>query len=230
MRRGQSGLVRSRWGLRAAVVLAVVAGLAFAPAAVLADDGEIVWGGAAPLTGLYAQAGTLGLVGMEAYVGYLNATGGINGRPVRTVMHDSGSVPEQAVAVFKQIMAEEENVVAFYGDSTTFIKLSAPEVNDRYQILMGGSSMATELADPDRYRYHFMTGPTYADMIGILLEYIASERETGPRRRAWCCSTPTSTSVSIRSPHPASVPSAWASTSWRKSRPRRWASTWRRRC
>ena len=183
MRRGHSGSDRSRRGFRAAVVLAVAVGLAFAPAAVLADDGEIVWGGAAPLTGLYAQAGTLGLVGMEAYVGYLNATGGINGRPVRTVMHDSGSVPEQALAVFKQIMAEEENVVAFYGDSTTFIKLSAPEVNDRYRILMGGSSMATELADPDKYRYHFMTGPTYADMIGILLEYIAGKREAGAAAR-----------------------------------------------
>ena len=179
MKRGQSGCVRPKGGFRAAIVLAVIAGVTFAPAVVLADDGEIIWGGAAPLTGMYAQAGTLGLVGLEAYVGYLNATGGINGRPVRTVLHDSGSVPEQALAVFKQIMAEEENVVAFYGDSTTFIKLSAPEVNDRYRILMGGSSMATELADPGKYRYHFMTGPTYADMIGILLEYIAGEREAG---------------------------------------------------
>ena len=177
MTRGQSGTGPRRWRCHAAVALAVALGVALAPAAVLADDGELVWGGAAPLTGMYAQAGTLGIVGMEAYVGYLNATGGINGRPVRMVLHDSGSVPEQALAVFKQIMAEEENVVAFYGDSTTFIKLSAPEVNDRYQILMGGSSMATELADPDQYPYHFMTGPTYADMIGMLLEHIAAERE-----------------------------------------------------
>ena len=177
MTRGQSGTGPRRWRCHAAVALAVALGVALAPAAVLADDGELVWGGAAPLTGMYAQAGTLGIVGMEAYVGYLNATGGINGRPVRMVLHDSGSVPEQALAVFKQIMAEEENVVAFYGDSTTFIKLSAPEVNERYQILMGGSSMATELADPDQYPYHFMTGPTYADMIGMLLEHIAAERE-----------------------------------------------------
>ena len=64
------------------------------------------------------QAGELGSIGMGAYLGYLNATGGINGRQVRLVSHDSGSLPEQSLAVFKQIMAEEEEVVAFYGDST----------------------------------------------------------------------------------------------------------------
>jgi branched-chain amino acid transport system substrate-binding protein len=162
-----------------AVTAAVALVVAVAAAPVFADEHDIVWGASIPLTGIYAQAGELGSVGMGAYLGYLNATGGINGRQVRLVSHDSGSLPEQSLAVFKQIMAEEENVVAFYGDSTTFIKLSAPEVNDRYQILMGGSSMATELADPDKYRYHFMTGPTYADMIGMLLEHIAAEREAG---------------------------------------------------
>jgi branched-chain amino acid transport system substrate-binding protein len=170
---------RGRWRRHAAAMLAVALGVACAPPALLADESELVVGAVAPLTGIYAQAGALGRIGMDAYVGYVNATGGIDGRQLRVVLHDSGSVPEQAVAVFKQIMAEEENVVAFYGDSTTFIKLSAPEVNDRYQILMGGSSMATELADPDKYRYHFMTGPTYADMIGMLLEHIAAEREAG---------------------------------------------------
>jgi branched-chain amino acid transport system substrate-binding protein len=160
-------------------MLAVALGVACAPPALLADESELVVGAVAPLTGIYAQAGALGRIGMDAYVGYVNATGGIDGRQLRVVLHDSGSVPEQAVAVFKQIMAEEENVVAFYGDSTTFMKLSAPEVNERYKVLMGGSSLATELADTDRYRYHFMTGPTYADMVGMLLEYIAAEREAG---------------------------------------------------
>jgi branched-chain amino acid transport system substrate-binding protein len=170
---------RGRWRRHAAAMLAVALGVACAPPALLADESELVVGAVAPLTGIYAQAGALGRIGMDAYVGYVNATGGIDGRQLRVVLHDSGSVPEQAVAVFKQIMAEEENVVAFYGDSTGFALLSAPEVNERYKVLMGGSSLATELADTDRYRYHFMTGPTYADMVGMLLEYIAAEREAG---------------------------------------------------
>ena len=153
----------------------LAAALIGAAVPLVADDGEIVWGGSVPLTGIYAQAGKLGIVGSEAYVAYLNATGGINGRPVRLVTYDSGSQPDQALAIFKRIMAEEENVVAFYGDSTTFSILSAPEVNERYKVLMGGSSLATVLADPQAYPYQVLTGPTYAEMVGILLEYIAEQ-------------------------------------------------------
>ena len=174
MRTGQAGTVRRRW---ATIVLAVALGVAFPLAPVLADEGELVWGAAAPLTGIYAQAAALGLPGIEAYIAYLNATGGINGRTVRLVIGDSGSMPEQALAVFKRIMAEEENVVAFYGDSTTFAKLVAPELNERYKVLMGGTSLDTELADPVSYPYQFMAGPTDADMIGILLEFIAQESD-----------------------------------------------------
>ena len=158
--------------LAAAVLAAALIGAAVP---LVADDGEIVWGGSVPLTGIYAQAGKLGIVGVEAYVAYLNASGGINGRPVRLVTYDSGSQPEQALAIFKRIMAEEENVVAFYGDSTAFSILSAPEVNERYKVLMGGSSLATVLADPQAYPYQVLTGPTYAQMVGILLEYIAGQ-------------------------------------------------------
>ncbi len=172
MSTGQAGTVRRRW---ATIALAVALGAVFPLAPVLADEGELVWGAAAPLTGINAQVAALALPGIEAYIAYLNATGGINGRTVRLVTGDSGSMPEQALAVFKRIMAEEENVVTFYGDSTTFARLVAPELNERYKVLMGGSSLATVLADPVSYPYQFMTGPTYADMIGILLEFIAQE-------------------------------------------------------
>jgi branched-chain amino acid transport system substrate-binding protein len=160
---------------RSLAVVFVAVALIGAALPLAADESEIVWGASIPLTGIYAQAGELGSLGMGAYLGYLNATGGINGHPVRLVSHDSGSQPEQSLAVFKQIMAEEENVVAFYGDSTGFALLSAPEVNDRYKVLMGGSSLATVLADPDKFPYQFLAGPTYAEMVGMLLEYIAEQ-------------------------------------------------------
>ena len=176
MTRAPLRVVRGAGRLAAAtaLIVALAAGLT---TPVLADDGEIVWGGSVPLTGIYAQAGALGLAGMEAYVGYVNATGGIDGRPLRLETRDSGSEPKQAIAIFKQIMAEEE-VTAFYGDSTDFAILSAPEVNERYRTLMIGVSLATVLADPVQYPYQVLTGPTYADMVGILLEYIAEQGGT----------------------------------------------------
>ena len=173
MRSRRWRLVRATGRGFAAVVVAVA--LTGVAVPLFADEGEIVWGGAIPLTGIYAQAGELGSQGMGAYIAYLNATGGINGRSVRLASHDSGSLPEQSLAVFKQIMAEEEDVVVFYGDSTGFALLSAPEVNERYQVLMGGSSLATVLADPDKFPYQFLAGPTYAEMVGMLLVYIAEQ-------------------------------------------------------
>ena len=173
MRSRRWRLVRTTGRGFAAVVVAVA--LTGVAVPLFADEGEIVWGGAIPLTGIYAQAGELGSQGMGAYIAYLNATGGINGRSVRLASHDSGSLPEQSLAVFKQIMAEEEDVVVFYGDSTGFALLSAPEVNERYQVLMGGSSLATVLADPVKFPYQFLAGPTYAEMVGMLLVYIAEQ-------------------------------------------------------
>ena len=72
-------------------------------------------------------------------------------------------------------MAEEEEVVALYGDSTDFAILSAPEVNERYRLLLIGASLATVLAVPVQYPYQVLTGPTYAEMVGMLLEYIAEQ-------------------------------------------------------
>ena len=167
------GLARSGGRYPAAVIGALALIGAVLPLA--ADEGEIVWGASIPLTGIHAQAGAIASLGMEAYIGYLNAAGGINGRPVRLASHDSGSQAEQSLAVFKRIMAEEEDVVVFYGDSTDFSLLSAPEVNERYKVLMGGASLATALADPDKFPYQFLAGPTYAEMFGILLEYIAEQ-------------------------------------------------------
>ena len=173
MKSGSRGLMRGMGRKLAALVLAIALVGAALPLA--ADEHEIVVGASIPLTGIYAQAGALATLGIEAYLGYLNASGGINGRPVRLASHDSGSVPEQSLAVFKRIMAEEEDVVVYYGDSTDFALLSAPEVNERYQVLMAGASFATALADPEKFPYQFLAGPTYAEMVGMLLEYIAEQ-------------------------------------------------------
>lgn len=150
---------------------------ALEPTPAAAEDGKLVWAGAMPLTGPFAKAGALGEKGMRAYVGFLNATGGINGKSVRLDLQDSGYMPDKALGIFKQAMAADDKAVVFYGDSTGFAKLVSPELNDRYKILVGGTSFATDLADSAKHPYQFMPGPTYADMIGILLQYI-SERPT----------------------------------------------------
>ncbi|MBJ27018.1 MAG: amino acid ABC transporter substrate-binding protein [Alphaproteobacteria bacterium] len=143
---------------------------------------ELVWGVSMPLTGPFAKAGQLGEKGIRAFLGYTNATGGINGKQIKLLAEDSGYVPDKALAFFKQLMASDEKPVVFYGDSTGFSKLVAPELNDRYQILVGGTSFSTDLTNEDDYPFQFMPGPSYADQIGILLEYIAQNSSgTNPK-------------------------------------------------
>ena len=98
------------------LIAVMVAVLGLGLGAAQAADDEIVWGYALPLTGPFAKAGQLGLQGVQAYNAWLNAHGGINGRPVRLVIEDSGYVPEQALAIFKKMMASENVTV-----TTTFL-------------------------------------------------------------------------------------------------------------
>ena len=45
---------------------------------------------------------------------------------------------------------------------------------------MGGSSLATVLADREKFPYQFLTGPTCAGMVGMLLESSTSPSKAAP--------------------------------------------------
>jgi branched-chain amino acid transport system substrate-binding protein len=79
------------------------------------------------------------------------------------------------VACFKKMMAQH-NPVAMFGESTGLGKAIAPELNARYKVLYGSNSFSAELANPKTHPYSFVSGPTYSDMFGILLEYIARQK------------------------------------------------------
>ena len=60
-----------------------------------------------------------------------------------------------------------------YGESTGQGKALAPEINDRYRVLYGSTSFSEELADRKVNPYMFVSGPTYSQQFGVLLQYIA---------------------------------------------------------
>jgi branched-chain amino acid transport system substrate-binding protein len=70
-------------------------------------------------------------------------------------------------------MMAQHNPAIMYGESTGQGKAIAPELNSRYKVLYGSTSFSSELADPKTHPYSFVSGPTYSDQFGILLEYIA---------------------------------------------------------
>lgn len=137
----------------------------------LAQSGEIVVGAAPPITGVFAFAGVGLNAGLGDYCEWKNTKGGIAGRKVRYVAEDSGYKTDQAVSIFKKIMANNRPPV-FYGDSTGWAKAIAAEVSQMGTVLTCSPSFSSDLADPQKVPYYFMAGPTYAAMIAILLEYV----------------------------------------------------------
>ena len=163
-RRGGKGLFM---GLVAVCVL-LTAGAAFA-----ADD-EIKIGACQPITGRFAFAGVSINAGLQDYINYANEMKLVKGKKLVYIYEDTGYDTDKAVATFKKIMAKD-NPVIMYGESTGQGKAIAPELNSRYKVLYGSTSFSSELADPKSHPYSFVSGPTYSDMFGILLEYISKE-------------------------------------------------------
>jgi len=156
----------------AALLLAVSLGLA--PAARAADD-VVTVGACQPITGRFAFAGIAINAGLQDYLNLANEKKLVPGKRFNYVYEDSGYDVEKAVACFKQIMAKHSPVI-MYGESTGLGKAIAPELNSRYKVLYASASFSSELADPKTHPYSFISGPTYSDMFGILLEYIARNK------------------------------------------------------
>jgi branched-chain amino acid transport system substrate-binding protein len=140
----------------------------------LAAD-EIKVGAVQPITGRFAFAGVHINQGLEDALNMANEEGGINGKKIKYIMEDGTYNVDVAVAAFKRIMARD-NPIIMYGESTGMGKAVAPEIKDRYKILYSSTSFSSELANAAENPYVFVPGPTYSDMFGILLKYIAKEK------------------------------------------------------
>lgn len=146
------------------------------PTVLRAQPSEYIIGASLPLTGPFATAGTLIAPALSLYEGIVNSEGGIAGTNIRFVVEDSGYVPANALANYQRLLASEgKNLVAYYGDSTGFMKLVGPELQGDQARIMTSTSFATELANPETSPYQFMSGPTYNDQFDILLQDIAAK-------------------------------------------------------
>ena len=140
----------------------------------LAAD-EIKVGAVQPITGRFAFAGVQINAGLEDALMMANEEGGINGKQIKYIMEDGTYNVDVSVAAFKRIMARD-NPLIMYGESTGMGKAVAPEIKDRYKMLYSSTSFSSELANAAANPYVFVPGPTYSDMFGILLKYIAEEK------------------------------------------------------
>jgi branched-chain amino acid transport system substrate-binding protein len=164
---------KMRWSLVLAVTAICLGGLLPGPDGMAADVIKV--GAVQPVTGRFAFAGVHINDGLQDALMMANEEGGINGKKIEYIMEDGTYNVDVAVAAFKRIMARD-NPIIMYGESTGLGKAIAPEIKDRYKILYSSTSFSSELADFEKNSYMFVPGPTYSDMFGILLKYIAEEK------------------------------------------------------
>ena len=161
-----------RWiGMVSVLIMSL---LLLTPPGSLAED-VIKVGAVQPVTGRFAFAGVHINDGLKDALMMANEEGGINGKKIEYIMEDGTYNVDVAVAAFKRIMARDKPAV-MYGESTALGKAMAPEIKDRYKVLYSSTSFSSELANADTNPYVFVPGPTYSDMFGILLKYIAKEK------------------------------------------------------
>lgn len=173
---------------RSALACAITAAvLIAAPASAQTDKAPIVWGASQPMTGVFAFAGIKINAGLTDYIEWRNNHGGINGHPIEYAMQDTGYDVARSVAAFKQITSQHDQVPVYYGDSTGFMKAITAELNAMGSTVMSGASFATVLTDTEAHPYQFIAGPSYSQMIAILLEYI--DRQDGDPTVAFVHST-----------------------------------------
>lgn len=167
-------------GMKRVVLAALLAGAAMSARA----EEEVKIGACQPITGRFAFAGVQLNAGLGDYIAWANEQKLVKGKRLVYIYEDTGYDTEKAVATFKKMMAQHSPVI-MYGESTGQGKALAPELNSRYKVLYGSTSFSSELADPAKHPYMFVSGPTYSDMFGILLEYIAKNPKKGKPKVAF---------------------------------------------
>ncbi len=120
------------------------------------------------LSGSNAFTGEIYATSLKIYETYVNAHGGINGRPVHFNLRDDATNPQTAVQLASDTLAKHP-VVFFGGGNTGSCAAIAPMVKDGpvdYCISPGFS--------PDKGSYAFATSPSLKSIVSAILAYCRS--------------------------------------------------------
>lgn len=128
-----------------------------------------------PLTGPLAFTGQVQQAGWQSAIAYINENGGIKGRPIEADYYDDEYKVDLGVAGFKKAASAGDLTFAA-GDGTPFVRAISPENNDTYRVLMSATGFASDLIDTETYKYHFLAGPTYSDMVDVLFQYMIDNK------------------------------------------------------
>jgi branched-chain amino acid transport system substrate-binding protein len=114
-----------------------IPGVILVALALLLWSGALAWGAepiyigvSGPLTGNYAEYGQNWKKAMDLGLGWINAAGGVKGRPIELIYTDSRSDPKESAAVAQKYVTDNR-IVATIGDFTSTACMAAQPIYDR---------------------------------------------------------------------------------------------------
>ncbi len=136
------------------------------------DNRPIVLGQSAAFSGPAAELGLQMNKGARVYFDHVNATGGINGRPIQILTADDGYEPERCKANTEKLIRED--VFALFGYVGTPTCVAAlPLATEARMPFFGPFTGAQALRDPfNRYVFHLRA--SYYDETALIVNQLTS--------------------------------------------------------
>jgi branched-chain amino acid transport system substrate-binding protein len=110
--------------------------------------------------------------GASAYIEWLNANGGVEGRPIVLLSQDYQYDPAVAEQLYSQFVAD--GAVAFFGWGTGDTEALRTRITED-EIPFQSASYAETLVNPAETPYNFVPAATYSQQMRIALRYIADQ-------------------------------------------------------
>ncbi|MCB2147205.1 MAG: ABC transporter substrate-binding protein [Deltaproteobacteria bacterium] len=144
-------------------VMTAVVGMALVCAPVYAVD-TVKIGVVGPRTGDAAATGKAFEEGIQLATAYVNAKGGILGKPLEIVFEDTAGAPDKAASGFERLVTRDK-VAMVLGESHSSSALAEIEVANRLKVPF---VVVEAWADPitaKNYRYVFRAGPSNSGVV-----------------------------------------------------------------
>ena len=140
------------------------------------DTGAIKVGAIFDLTGPTADVGTDYGDGVRGFADWINARGGIEGRPIDLIYQDYGYQVDRAEQLYTQFVGEGAVIFMGWGTGDTeALRLRIAED----EVPFSSASLSHRLGDPAEAPYNFLLATTYSDQFRIALDWIAGNHGDG---------------------------------------------------
>jgi branched-chain amino acid transport system substrate-binding protein len=159
----------------AAIVVILVAVFAFCAAGITqaADPPTIKVGAIFAVTGPAANLGGPEAKTAEMLVEKINNQGGVNGSKIELIVKDSGSKPENAISLAKQLI-EEDKVLAIIGPSTSGETMAIKNICQEGKTILLSCAAAEDIVNPVA-SYVFKTPQKDSDAVRRIFEVMKAK-------------------------------------------------------